>query len=469
MKKYGIIGAIVAVVAVVAFVGWQLFKGRDDSMASSLPADATMVGRVDLKTLVLDYGMDFADLKRLLTEDRETGIKYQTAAYVFVSRGQLGAIVALSDEDEFQTMLEGQGCTIEEQRGLKWSVVKSNMLVAFDDERAMLMGPAVGSEQDALRNTIYTCMKQKASESGKQGRLYKMLDKRKEPVAMAGNLASLPTDLLKQYTKYLNVPVEDVDLTAGFTAQKDRLAMRFGLQSDNSDADKQLDKLDDLLDEIDGDLMKTVPANALANIVIGMDGEDLLKRLRENKVTRTALLAANMVFDLDMILKSIDGDVALSLFDNDKATPSLLFQAQLDDDKFMKKVPEWNDATSRSMGFNFYAQNDNQAVCIYQGTPVYFGTNNKRLLISDNESLVKATAHTDAQWNLASEMKGKRIFVTFDVAKLRSTATEKYSNENFTRWLQLFERLNFSMTDAHDMQLELVAPKGTDILKEIKN
>ena len=82
---------------------------------------------------------------------------------------------------------------------------------------------------------------------------------------------------------------------------------------------------------------------------------------------------------------------------------------------------------------------------------------------------MKATAHTDAQWNLASEMKGKRIFVTFDVAKLRSMATEKYSNENFTRWLQLFERLNFSMTDAHDMQLELVAPKGTDILKEIKN
>lgn len=465
MKKYGILAALLAVV-VAGIACWQLFKGRDDSMASSIPADATMVGRLDLKTLVMDYGLDLADLKQMLSEDRETGIKYQTAAYVFASKGQLGVIVALSDEDEFQALLEKQGGTIEEQRGMKWSVINGKVLVAFNDDRAMFMGPAMGSELEGLRNTIYACMKQKASESGKQERLYKLLDKRKEPVAMVANMESLPADMLKSYTEYLNIPFEQVDLTAGFTAKKERLTLRLGFQSDDAETDRLLDKFDDLLDEIDGDLTRTLPANALFSIVMGVDGEDLVEHLRENKVLRTALLAANMVLDLDMILKSIDGDVALSVFDKDNATPSVLFQAKLDNDKFMKKVGEWNDATSRSMGFSFYAQDNNQAVCMYKGKPVYFGTNDKRLLISDNETLVKATAHTDAKWNLTSEMKGKRIFATLDIAQL-FPLVGKDGLTRFFPMLQLFERLNLSLSSAQDIQLELVAPEGSDLFKEL--
>ncbi len=464
MKKYGILAALVAVV-VAGIVCWQLFKGRDDSMASSIPVDATMVGRLDLKTLVVDYGMDFADLKQMLSEDRETGIKYQTAAYVFASKGQLGAIVALSDEDEFQAMLEKQGCSIEEQRGMKWGVLNGNVLVGFDDDRAMLMGPAVGSEQEGLRNTIYACMKQKASESGKQERLYKILDKRKEPVAMVANFSSLPADMLKPYTKYLNIPLEQLDLTAGFIAEKERLTLKFGLQSDYAETNKQLDHLEDLLEEIDGDLNQTLPANALFSIVMGVDGEDLVERLRENKVSRTALLAANMVLDLDMILKSLDGDVALSVLNMDNDTPNVLFQAKLDNDKFMKKVGEWNDATSRSMGFSFYAQDNNQAVCMYNGTPIYFGTKDKRLLISDSEAMIRG-GNADAKWSLASEMKGKRLFATLDIAHL-FPLLDKNGVTRFIPLLQHFERMNFSLRDARDVQVELVVSKGTDIFKEL--
>ena len=97
MKKYGIIAVLVAAVAAAGVWGWSALTGRDDSMASSLPADVTLVGRVDLKTLVLDYGLDFADLKDLLfsdDKDEKTGVKLQTAAYIFASQGYFGGIVA---------------------------------------------------------------------------------------------------------------------------------------------------------------------------------------------------------------------------------------------------------------------------------------------------------------------------------------------------------------------------------------
>ena len=115
MKKYGIIAVLVAAVAAAGVWGWSALTGRDDSMASSLPADVTMVGRVDLKTLVLDYGLDFADLKDLLfsaNKDEKTGIKFQTAAYVFASQGYFGGIVALEDDNDFEAFLKKQGCEV---------------------------------------------------------------------------------------------------------------------------------------------------------------------------------------------------------------------------------------------------------------------------------------------------------------------------------------------------------------------
>lgn len=466
MKKYGIIAAVVAVV-VGGIVGWNIFRSSDDCMASSIPVDATMVGRIDLKSMVLEYGMDLTDLtKMVFGKDMEAGINFKASAYVFAYQGYLGGVVALSDEEDFETQIRSNGYEIEEQRGLKWSVIDESILLAFNDDRAMVIGPAVGAERDALRNTLANSIKQKASDSGKQGRLYKLLDKRKEPVAMAASMSAVPANMLKEYTKYMNLRIEDIDLTAGFTAHKDCLTLNFGFQSDNPETSKQLEKMTDWLDVIDGDLSKNMPSNAVCHLAMGVDGEDLLEQLRANRTTRTLMLAANMVLDLDMIVKNIDGDVALSYVDDDGQTPQFLFQAQMDDDKFMKKMKDWNDATARSMGFSFYARDKNNAVCMYQDKPIYFTTKDKCLSISNAEAMARADAHTDAKWNLAPEMKGKRIYATMNLNRVWAL-TPEYRKGRMIPALQLFERLTFSLRDHQDMTFELMAPKGTDLLKEL--
>lgn len=467
MKKYGIIAALVAVV-VAGIVGWRMLRGRDDSMASSLPADITMVGRVDVKTLVMDYGLDLGDLKDLLFADKkETGIKFQTAAYIFATQNYFGGILALSDNDDFEAMLQEQGIDTEEQRGMKWGVINDNMLFAIDDDRVMWMGPAVGSEQDALRNTIYSCLKQSASESGKQSRIYKLLDQRKEPVALSTNMAALPEELRSKYLKYLpgDLPLGDLDVMAGFTAHKDRMSLSLGLSSENKSVNKQLDKFNDVLDKIDGDLVKTTPPNSLFHIEMGVDGEDLLKLLRENKILRTALLAVNMVIDFDKILKSIDGDVALTCLDFASDMPNLMFQAKLDSDNFMKDVSDWNDASTEAMGLSFYSQGKNNAVCIYGGLPVYFGTRDKRLTISNTEALVKAEAYADVQKKFASDMKGCRIYAMLNLSKLKPVLA--VFSPAAVQYLDNFDRVTLRVTDVREIRLDLITRDGVDILKEL--
>ncbi|MBQ8051139.1 MAG: DUF4836 family protein [Bacteroidaceae bacterium] len=471
MKKYGFIAAIAAV-AIAGVVGWNLLRGRDDSMASSIPADATMVGRVDLKKFVLDYGLDLADLKELFfsaKDGEETGIKYQTAAYFFSSLGKLGLIVPLSDEDDYEALLKRQGVDIEEQRGMKWSVLNGNMLMAFDDDRAMIMGPAVGSDQDALRNTIYTCMKQKSSDSGKQSRIYKLLDERDEPIALSTNFDALPEEFRPKPMKYLpkNISLGALDLMAGLSARKDKVSLNIGLSSADEGTNRVLDKYNHVVDKIQGSLVETTPPNALFHLEMGLDGDDLLEILRENKLLRTALLAVNMVIDLDKILKSIDGDISLTCLDfNGHDAPDLLFQADLDSDDFMKNVADWNDVGTRAMGINFYSQDKHNAVCTISGTPIYFGTRNKRLAISNQESLVKAEAHADVLQKFASDMKGNRIYGFLSIDKLRPMLGQLSPEAD--EYLGHLDRLTLSVPDSRQMHVDLVLSEGTDLLKLLK-
>ncbi|MBQ9560211.1 MAG: DUF4836 family protein [Bacteroidaceae bacterium] len=471
MKKYGIIAVLVAAVAAAGVWGWSALTGRDDSMASSLPADVTMVGRVDLKTLVLDYGLDFADLKDLLfsaNKDEKTGIKFQTAAYVFASQGYFGGIVALEDDNDFEAFLKKQGCEVEEQRGLRWAVIENNVLLGFDDDRAMLMGPAVGSEQDALRNTVATCLKQSDSESGKQSRIYKLLEQRKEPVAISSNLSALPKKLLSEYLSYLpgDLSLDDLDVMAGFTAQKERLGLSFAFSSENESLNRQMDKVDKIFGQIESSLVRTTPPSPLFHMVMNVDGEDLLERLREDKTLRTGLLALNMIFDLDMVVKSIDGDVALTCPEYSEELPSLLFQAEVEDDKFMKKVNDWNDAPTKAMGVNFYSQDSHNAMCTVAGMPVYFGTHDDRLSISNTEALVKADAYADVKAKMADEMKGNRLFAVLNVDKLRPVVGQ-YAPES-QQFLDLFDRLTLSVPDVREMRFELVTREGVDLLQVLK-
>ena len=222
-----------------------------------------------------------------------------------------------------------------------------------------------------------------------------------------------------------------------------------------------------MLGTIDGDLNQTLPTNALLHLVMGVDGADLLQLLRENRVLRTLLLAANMVLDLDMILKSVDGDVALSCLSLEGELPTLLFQAKLDDDKFMKNVSNWNDARAKLMGFNFYMKDKENGVCTFQGLPIYFGTHDKRLSISNRQSLAEASAHTDVALSYASEMKGSRIYASLDVRRLLPYLPTREMPARFQVWLKRFDRLSLGVRNVHDIELLLWAPDGIGLEEAI--
>ncbi|MDR9826057.1 hypothetical protein RCJ22_10610, partial [Vibrio sp. FNV 38] len=85
---------------------------------------------------------------------------------------------------------------VTRQRGLSWVVVEQQWLMAFDDDKALAMGPAVGAAQDQLRTVIAQLMKQDKDESAQGTELFALLGTKDEPLVAAVRPELMPDDVL---------------------------------------------------------------------------------------------------------------------------------------------------------------------------------------------------------------------------------------------------------------------------------
>ena len=462
MKKYGIIAAVVVVVAAIA-LGVMMLGGSKD-VASSLPQNLTMVGRVDLKSMARQYGMDIKDAGAVLNSflrfkaDDETGVDYLNPTYVFASQGYFGGIIPLDDAEEFEAYLtKNANCQFESQRGFQWALLgENNILLAVAEDRAMLMGPAVGSQLDALRGTLAECLKQSESESGKQSPLYAMLDKREEPLVVATSFDALPEQIQPEPLRK-EFDLSKLRALAGLSLTKSKVELSLTLESDDKKANQLFDQLDEALQPINGSLLKTAFAKPMAHMEMGVNGEKLLEMLRSIPEIRTKLLLANTIFDADLILKDIKGDLALS-YTNDilMSQEKYILQAQLKDERFLKNVDSWNDELSKAAGVRFETADSKSGSILYKDeAPMYYAVREQVLRLSKDRTTANAEAHNEVAYAWEKEMKANRLYATIDASKILML---KF-------YLSNLERITLMMPEARQWNLKLEAAEGKELVK----
>ncbi len=462
MKKYGIIAALVVVIAAVV-LGVKLLGGGKD-VATSLPQELTMVGRFDFKALALQYGIDAKDAAGLLAKklfsssQDESGVDYLQPSYVFASQGYFGAIVPLDDTKRFEEFIEKSGSQpFESQRGLRWTLVgKDNVLLAVAEDRAMMMGPAVGSELDALRGTIADCLKQSEGESGKQSPLFGMLETRKEPVALATTFDALPKQFLPE-ALHKEFDVTKIRALAGLSFTKSKVGLALTLESDDEKTNKLLNQMDEALQPINGSLLQTAPKRPTGHVEMGVDGEKLLELLRSFPQIRTKLLLANTVFDADLIVKSIKGDMALSVkYDMLMNSDGGLIQAQLKDERFLKNISGWNDEYARMAGVVFTTYDQTSGEVRKEGSsPVFYAVRNHVLRLSEDKGTANANGYEDVAYKWMDEMKANKLYGTIDASQILM----------LKMYLPNLDRITLKMPEARQLNLELTAKEGKELIK----
>ena len=457
MKRLPLLyGSLAVILLLTAGLAWLLLR-NDEGYTKALPQNPKALVSINLLDMATDAGMNLLDLIEDKAGD-DSGISFAAPVYGFVTEdNNLGLLAKVSDADDLQGWLQNNGCSVERQRGLKWAHL-SSFLLCFDDDKALAMGPVSPSDEGRFRNQMSALMKQDSAPS----ELYHRLGQEKGCARLITRLDIFSKELLDDKLPE-GIDLRGVRLIANLNIERRAVKLSTTIETYNPAIEKRMSQSDEVTSRIQGHLLGLGPSDPLVWLGCNIHGEKILELLRTDPSIRTSLLALGMCIDSDMIIKSIDGDVSISIptFDG-AAVPGFLLLAELKSQDFLRHVEDWKSGIAAEAGVGFQAFTDHDFCISWMGMDFYFGVSDKRLYITNRQSLV-SEASTKANHSSRAlrkdNVRGSRSYVTFDVAALAPTLGIMAGLSGLDASLQnifaSFDRLNFKQEDSRHFQFEL--------------
>ncbi len=470
--KILILGIVIVAAAVGAF---YLFRSSSATCQHLLPKDALALARIDVNRFLTEAGLTNDEKAQLFrrhlpagAKDTDPGIDLSQPVYGFADRdGNFGLAAAVSDADNLTSWCNamaanGHATEVSRQRGLSWTVVEQQWLMAFDDDRAVVMGPAVGSAQDRLRTVIAQLMKQDGDASAAETPIFKLLDTADAPVVAAVKPELLPEQTLGVMSSLHFTSSEQGLYRLTMTPDDETLTATVDIVTDDAELQAELRQWNTRLRPLEASLTGKLHADPALWMAVNTRGEELLKLLRSDTSVRTALLTMNMIADVDLMIQTVDGEVALE-FDPTSGTSTsdlskfkgVSLVAQLSDTDFLSRSTSWGNGF---VGITSLSPTD-FFVNAY-GLPIYFGVQDQLLYVGWQRGLIaEDNAYLRQQ---VDEIRGSRLFVTLHIPSL---TIEPFSMLSL-RFPEL-DRLDVKMGDAGAFTFTLKALPRTNITKHL--
>lgn len=373
--KYGMLGVAILAVTVAAVACFFLLGGG--RYVSSLPADAQAVARLDVRALA-----DTLPLSLTQEQQQEmecSGIDLRKPIYAFVDgQDRPGVLLPLASDGQFEACLQGKGIAVEHQRGYRWAQW-GQCLLAFSDDRCLAFGPLSEQEMGPMRGTMVALLKQ---DGEPESVLLQRVEKSAAPLSAAFQV-SLVQHLLTRFYPQVALVLQD--------EQEGTVSIEASLRGRDLMVDAVLHGTG-----LGGEKSFLVPLKAEGEaaactdgstmVSMGVDGERLLRTLRKVPAVRTALIAMNFCLDLDQIIRSVQGDVTLTLPEAGAEGMSPVLTASLSDTRFMQNSGEWNQGLSSAVDVRVNRMGDSTFCVQLPSNSIYFGVRNSHLVVARDES-----------------------------------------------------------------------------------
>ena len=304
----------------------------------------------------------------------KTGIDFSANVYFFEdARYNIGLCAKVSDDDKLADMLQQAGCRVEKRRGFRFALLQGNWIVGFSDVSVLLMGPVIPAAIDEMKGQMVQYLKQSEDESIKGTPLMERLQAIDAPMAMVCQASALPEQFITPFT--IGAPRDaspsDIMIAASMEVSHGRLLISGQTFSFKKQIDEALKKAQQTYRPIKGDYVKTMSTSDGMGLFMNIDGKNFHKLIRQNRGVSTMLMGINTAIDMDNIIKSIDGDMALiaSGLGNDKL--QMMMEAKLGNSNWLKDVAYWKQSVPKGGRIGDWGKN-----CFYytgNQTAYYFG------------------------------------------------------------------------------------------------
>lgn len=136
---------------------------------------------------------------------------------------------------------------------------------------------------------------------------------------------------------------------------------------------------------IKGDYVKSMPNDALAGIFMNVEGTRFLPLVQSNQGLQTLLMGINAAIDMDNIIRSVDGDMAIVMPSLGTDNMQMTMAARLSHAKWLSDIDYWKQSCPKGSTIGNWKKN---AYCYSSGkTSFYFGVSDDKQFFSGNDQL----------------------------------------------------------------------------------
>ena len=408
--KCALLGVAVAIVLLAVAVWFFFFKGA--SYVCSLPADMQAVARLDAQALQERSHLSLTEPQQ--QELKQCGIDFAHPLYAFVDgHDSPGVLLPLRSARDFKAYLQGKDIEVQQQRGYHWAQA-GQWLMVFSDDRCLVRGPLSEQEMGPMRGQMVSLMKQGGKSKGP---LLQRVADSQVPASAAFSTALVQHLLTRFYPEIAAVlkeePTGSVGVELGFADKK--------ITADITLYDTGLENKKSFLVPLSGADLPQGDNDALGTVSMGVNGEALLSTLRSYPVIRTTLIALNFCVDLDMMIRSIQGGVTLTLPDADDVLPAATLAARLRDTAFMQNSSEWNQGLSSAFAVSVESLGDSSFCLHVPDRDICFGVKDNYLVASGGEPSLRKTFSRlqSASSSSAKDAQGCLLYAQLNIPNIQ--------------------------------------------------
>lgn len=223
-----------------------------------------------------------------------------------------------------------------------FQIIAGKWVCGFEDGKMVVLGPVLPAQQEETRQRIQRLLKQGEEESVVGTPLLERLDSIPSPMALVAQAAAIPEQFAALFTLCAPRNAEPsmvylaarMELTDGILRVRgSNFSFNRGIQAAMDDARKAFRPLKGVYQqESEGHLFA---------VLMNVDGHRLLPLMQQNKSLQALLAGMNAAVDMDNIIRSVDGEMALML-KNGKM--DMAMRAQLGSRDFIKDIGYWKSS-----------------------------------------------------------------------------------------------------------------------------
>lgn len=348
-------GVMFLLLLTVLFV---LSSCSDDSYLNVIPENSKALVSVDVHKLLEQSGRgddNVAELKSLFKVDdiNDCGIDFSHKIYLFETvEGNIGAVAKVSDEDYLDDWLNklaksGLCGKTAKRKDYRFTVIKDSWVVGFSSDAFVAMGPVLPAQYAEIQQQIVKALGQKEEQGIKGTPILDKLDSINSAVAVVAQAAALPGKFIAPFTLCApkDADASQIMISAEInTASEGCLEIKGETFSFNKNIDSGIKENLKIFRPINGKYIESMSSAAIAGAFMNVDGGQFIRLLHSNNAFQALLAGMNMAIDIDNIIKSVDGEMAVVMLPSDENGVALQMGAQLGNKDFLKDIGYWKQS-----------------------------------------------------------------------------------------------------------------------------